>query len=53
MNKKELTIYTHVGKLSIKENDIKESRLTGRIILIVDCNQGGVTNITEFQKSDS
>jgi hypothetical protein len=42
-----------MGKLSLKETEIKEKKLTGRLFLIVDCNQGGISNIQELKESDS
>ena len=53
MDKKKLTEKDNMGKLSLKEQEIKAVGYTGRLILIVDCNQGGVRNIEPFIKSDS
>jgi hypothetical protein len=53
MDKNILTESDKIGKLSIKEKEIKESKSTGRLILIVDVNCGGISNVQEFIKSDT
>lgn len=51
MNKENnLTQNNKIGKLTIKEMEFKTAKITGRIVLIVDLNQGGVTNVEEFKK---
>ena len=45
-----LTQNNKIGKLSIKEMEFKTAKITGRIILVIDLNQGGVTNLEQFNK---
>lgn len=49
-NKKSLTLKRKCGKLSKKELEIKNRSLTGKILLEVNCYQGGVTDIIEYKK---
>lgn len=47
---KDLTDEKKVSKLYSYEQEMKKDRKTGRVVLIIDFNQGGVTNLQEFER---
>jgi hypothetical protein len=45
MNKKVLTEYIKISKLTTISENIKDNDFSGRLILIVDCNNGGIRQV--------
>ncbi len=48
-NKKNLTNETKKCKLLEKSELYRSLKLTGKVILVIDLNQGGIRNITEYK----